>query len=499
VIRRNFIANFGGKLWVGLMSFAFVPVYIRFLGVEVFGLLGFLLSMQGLLSLLDLGLSSAATRECAIGRDAGDPRIADTLRTFEIVYWIVAIATAVLLAVAAPSLAEWVNYNAVDSDYVRRSILVFALAMGTLWPSTLYGAGLTGLERQVAVNIVNALAATARAAGGATVLWLWSPTLEALLCWQALVNAMNTLALRYLLSAAASADRRVGRFSWDALRRTARYSVGAGAVLMLLTVLAQMDKVVLTRVLPLEEFGYYSIGWTLASVLAYLSAPVTTAIFPRLVQAFNANQQQELARLYHVGSQVVGVLVVPAAATLICYAKPVLLLWTHDTGIAAHAASVLQILAAGFALSLLLAMFYLLQAAAGWNRLSFFLQALSVPALAVMLLSATALWGAVGAAGCWVALYVTHLAVGPPLMHRRLLVGEYGQWITADVLKPVVVGSATVYAISLATPAPASMLGAAMVTAAAWLTGVAAQSIVSTHVRERLFSALGRVAAGVKN
>src|SRR6202035_4627764 len=46
-------------------SLAVVPVYIHFLGIEAYGLIGFFLSLTAILSLLDLGLGTALNRQFA--------------------------------------------------------------------------------------------------------------------------------------------------------------------------------------------------------------------------------------------------------------------------------------------------------------------------------------------------------------------------------------------------------------------------------------------------
>ena len=47
------------------MGFVFVPVYISYLGIEAYGLIGLFATLQAWLSLLDLGLSPTLNREMA--------------------------------------------------------------------------------------------------------------------------------------------------------------------------------------------------------------------------------------------------------------------------------------------------------------------------------------------------------------------------------------------------------------------------------------------------
>ncbi len=48
-----------------MMSLAFVPVYIKLLGIEAYGLIGFFLTLVAILSLLDLGLGTTLNRRLA--------------------------------------------------------------------------------------------------------------------------------------------------------------------------------------------------------------------------------------------------------------------------------------------------------------------------------------------------------------------------------------------------------------------------------------------------
>jgi O-antigen/teichoic acid export membrane protein len=71
------------------MGLAFVPLYIKFLGIEAYGLIGFFAMLQASFQILDLGLSQTMNREMArysaLRDKAGEAR--DLVRTLEVVYW----------------------------------------------------------------------------------------------------------------------------------------------------------------------------------------------------------------------------------------------------------------------------------------------------------------------------------------------------------------------------------------------------------------------------
>ena len=59
----NIVSNYGSKVW-GLVSvFIFIPLYIKYLGIESYGVVGFSALLMGILSFADGGLSSAIIKE----------------------------------------------------------------------------------------------------------------------------------------------------------------------------------------------------------------------------------------------------------------------------------------------------------------------------------------------------------------------------------------------------------------------------------------------------
>ena len=94
-IRINILANLAGKAWSALMGLAFVPLYIEYMGIESFGLVGFFVTLVGVTTILDMGLTTTLNRELA--RLSALPDAAAEMRTLlhtlEIIYWGIAILT----------------------------------------------------------------------------------------------------------------------------------------------------------------------------------------------------------------------------------------------------------------------------------------------------------------------------------------------------------------------------------------------------------------------
>lgn len=439
------MANYAGRAWSGLMSLAFIPVYIGFMGIESYGLVGFFITLQAVISLLDMGLSASLNRELArdsaLDKDAAATR--DLVRTLEIVYCLVGAAIALLVAALAPLIAShWINGGSLDAQSVNDAVRLMGLTLAFQWPFALYSGGLMGLQKQVLLNGVTIIAATLRWGGAAVVLWLVSPTIQAFFIWQVFASAIQTLATGIVLWKCLPAADRPARFEQHALIRIWRFAAGMTGISAMAVVLTQLDKVILSKLLPLEIFGYYTLAAVLVSGLYLLVTPIFSAAFPSFSQLVAAGETEKLKNRYHQVCQLASVVILPPAIVLALFAEEILLVWTRNPVTTANAHLLVSVLAVGTALNALLNLPYALQLAHGRTRFAFFANAIAVVLLTPGIIWATMRHGALGAAFAWVALNCGYVFIGLPLMHRWLFKGELKRWYLIDVALPLCAGLA---------------------------------------------------------
>src|SRR5512143_1602093 len=126
LLKRNIVANFMGQGWATLMALIFIPLYIKFLGMEAYGLIGFFAMMQAMLQVLDLGLSQTMNREMArysvLPDKAAEAR--NFVRTLEIWYWIISIVVGVTVVAASPLIAgHWIKAGSIPVYTVQQTVM----------------------------------------------------------------------------------------------------------------------------------------------------------------------------------------------------------------------------------------------------------------------------------------------------------------------------------------------------------------------------------------
>ncbi len=438
-VKRNIIANYLGSGWIALMSLAFIPFYIRLMGAEAYGIVGVFISLQAMLSVLDLGLSQTLNREMA--RLSSDHRnaglMADTVRTLEIIYWGIAITIVVIIVLLSKFIAfDWLNPEVLRRETLIEALWVMSVVVGLRWPVALYTGGLNGLQQQISVNILLAIFATLQGVGALAVLHFIEPTLRAFFMWQALIALLQVVAIRFVFLRYLASPQ-PGSFKSAAIKDIWRFAAGVSGISILATILTQLDKIILSKLLTLSDFGYYTFAASVAAVLYRLINPVFTAYYPRLTEHASHNDIHGITRDYHHGSQLMAVAVLPAALTLAFFSREILELWAGDPDIVLHSYLLVSLLAIGNGLNGLMHMPYALQLAHGWTRLALFTNLVAVIVLVPAIIIATTHWGTAGAAGAWILLNGGYLLVSVQLMHHRLLKAEKWSWYINDVGKPL--------------------------------------------------------------
>src|SRR5258708_18446929 len=179
IVRRNIIANVAGRGWSALLSLAVIPVYIHFLGIEAYGLIGFFLSLMAVLSLLDLGLGTALNRQFAqYAMQSGKAQeMRDLLRTLEIIYWLIGIAIGTTMMALAPAVAAyWIKPQHLTAETATQALTLMGVAVAFQWPRALYTCGLMGIQMQGAFYLISSITCTVNNIGCAFCVFIVSIT-----------------------------------------------------------------------------------------------------------------------------------------------------------------------------------------------------------------------------------------------------------------------------------------------------------------------------------
>ncbi len=443
MVRKNIFANLIARAWGFVSIYLFVPLYLKFLGIDAYGLVGFYSTLLGVLAFADMGFTATLNREMArlSVRDDSRGEMRDLLRTYEATYLYISAALAMLVWFLSPLIAaKWLHSKVLQPDEMVGAIRLMGISLALELPSGLYIGGLMGLQRQVQANAIQIAWGVFRGVGAVVVLWLVSPTIFAFACWQLISNGIYCLAARTnLWRALSEADSSRPRFKWQVFRDTWRYATGMAGMAVVMTLSTQTDKLVVSKMLSLEMLGYYTLAGTLSMVPSMLASPIATAIFPRLTGLVALEDKAGLSPLYHQACELVFVAIIPAGLTIAFFATDFIMAWTGSALIAHQAGTVASLLVVGQLMQAAMIVPYYLALAHGNVRLNLQVGAVSIVLITPLLIFLIVHYGLVGAGVSWL---LVNCCVLPPYMyflHRRFLPGELGRWYLLDLGRPLLV------------------------------------------------------------
>ncbi|MEO8382466.1 MAG: oligosaccharide flippase family protein [Acidobacteriota bacterium] len=420
---RNVAANIAGAVFLGVATLAVVPLYLRWLGADAYGLIGFHMALQGLLILFDLGLSVGINRELALlsATAEGMTSVRGVIHTGLRLYGAAAIGLALLMSAFAPLIAaRWVETTTIFQPVVVTCLRLMSVALAAQFVALLYSAGFLGLQRQVLHSALTSSTVLLRFGGGAVVAFV-THDIRAFFAWQAVAGLFQLLAMAVALERVLPARRAEARFDPRWLRNAWSLARGVAVVSAMAAVTTQGDKFAVSRASALAVFGYYTAATVLAMAAAGGAAPVASAVFPRFAQLLALDEREELSLAYHRAVQAMAAIVLPVACVLAIWSREVVFVWTGDPVLASGARILTVLLVAGTAMNGLLNVPYMLQLAHGWTTPATIMNGAALVTFVPAMFVAAALLGPIGAATVFAAMHASFLVCGVVVTQSRLL------------------------------------------------------------------------------
>jgi O-antigen/teichoic acid export membrane protein len=471
-VKRNLIASVIGTAVSGIVAVALVPLYVHFLGMEGFGLIAFHTSMSVVVTLLDLGFGAAVNREVA-RRGAHDGR--GVVTAAQPLYAGIAFIIGAALFFLAPWMAtQWFSPRELSPETVTTTLRLLAAAVALRFPYGLYSSALLGAQRHVPLNIIVVTTAALRVTAALVLLSVLHADVRAIMAAELVIAALQTLAAAALVFGVLPSGNQA---SLSALWSFAR---GAAAIGILSGLVSQVDKLVVSKVLPLATFGGYAVAVTIGAIVMTAMQPFHAAAFPRLTQLAARNEHEDAARLYSRATRTMAAILFPLAVMAAVFMRELVALWSGSAALAEEIRVAAVLVVAGSALYALTTLMYSLQLAHGWMTPSLVLNALALCVLLPVSAWSALRFGAVGPAATWCGVQAVVLAADAAATHRRLL-PRYS-WIR-DVAPPLLASLLVAAAARLTIDAlrPGSALTMAALLGTSGLLALGAAALTATR------------------
>lgn len=441
----NTISNYAGKIYAGLIGIVVLPMFLKLMGPESYGLIGFFTLMQGWMQLLDLGMSPTLGREIARLKESKNStfQLKSIVKTFETVFVIVAIFIVIVIFVAGDWIStSWLNLENIDKGITVDSIKLMGVIVGLRWVSSLYRSGINAYEAQVWLGAIDIIFSTLKFPGALILMMIYSGNVVYFFIYQLLIAAIESFILaRKLNSLVPAATTAIPYFSFKELKRIAPFSLGLAYTSGIWVMTTQLDKLLLSNILTLQNFGYFSLVVSIASGITALSSPIGSVILPRMTALLARQQETEMLILYNESSRLVVCIIAPVTAMLSIYSKELVYAWTGSIEAAKWAEPILPYYVLGNGLLAIISFQYYLQYVHGrlkWHII--YNSAYAVIVIPILFFVVTES-GAHGAGIFWLICQIFTFVFWIPFVHHKFAPNLHFKWFLFNFILPATVGS----------------------------------------------------------
>jgi O-antigen/teichoic acid export membrane protein len=348
MVARNSMLSLCSELWTLVLVFLTMPVLIRTLGPDSFGLFSLAWVVLGYMVILDLGVSRAATKFISehLSRDQIDSveRVCRTAITWNLV---LGIAGGVVVFVLTPWLTSRIFHLSTELESQAQAIFfALAISLPILLTQAVIRAILSSYQKFGWISSLNALAVTLQW-GGACIM--------ALLGFQVVEIVIVCVATRALITAGygivlARIDRKFLGLNFsnldEELLRLLRFGGWVMISQLLTPILLYLDRILVASLISLEAMTFYVIPYEVITRLRIIPASLVNALFPSLSERSTAPSSELLVRLYSESLKYMVLILLPCFLVLAFLGPDILAAWVGPE-YASRGGQVLRIMAGG--------------------------------------------------------------------------------------------------------------------------------------------------------
>jgi O-antigen/teichoic acid export membrane protein len=295
-MKNDVISNYLAQIFNVLIRFYLIPVYLSKLGTSAFGIISFYFTLESIMVLLDFGLGVASSKVLAERNDQTNKSVSHIIRFAESLYLALSILIGIIIYCSSSFISsEWLKID--DKSINGIEVLSWmALLLTVSWPKSLYENFLIGQKKIVTKNIINICINLIKVLLMIYFLSLENNKILAYLWVMIGCNFLENICLRYFSTKDVYVDFKFATKRND-LKYFFKYATGVGFFSILSLFIFQVDKLFISKNMTTSELGNYNLACVIPMAQFMLIYPITSAIFPRLVN-YKKNSSNSFDNIY---------------------------------------------------------------------------------------------------------------------------------------------------------------------------------------------------------
>jgi O-antigen/teichoic acid export membrane protein len=424
-----------------------LPFYLKYLGAEAYGLVGFFTMLMSWMALLDLGLSTTLARETAKLKDKIN-RLLELKKitlSVEVFFFVVSIVIFTTIFLGSGWIStHWLDVKELSYETVESTIKIMAFMIVLRWFVGLYQGIIIGFEQQVWLNKYKVVIATLKFFGAFLLIVYVSDDIVDFFYYQLVVAIIEFIIIKLKINSYMDVPQKVFP-SFVTLKQIAPFALSIAYTSSIWIFITQLDKLLLSHYLPLKEYGFFTLVVVVSNAILQFFQPIGQAVLPRMTSLLSNGKEKEMIELYHKATQIVSIIVLAVSGMVAVFSYELLYSWTGNTEASTWAAPILFWYALGNGAVALLSFQYYMQYAHG--NLKYHVKGNTYFGLIQIFIIVLAVhfYGALGAGIAWFGLQTFFLFWWPGFIHSKFAPGIHKDWVFKDILPSLVMS--TVYLV----------------------------------------------------
>ena len=332
-VKKNIIANYSGNIFMVVINILLVPLYLKHLSVEEYGIITFFASLMSVFVILDVGLGLTINKEVATSQAKVKNlnTTSDIIRSFELVYWFMALLIGLILFIFSEWIAtSWLNVEYIKKDDLTLIVSLMGLALIFRWPISFYENVLSGFQKMVSINTIKIIIGIFNFSFLFFLFTYFNLEIKGYFLFLALVYFLQTGLLTSTVWKVKDLTFLKAKFYLSILKRNKNYILGIGIYSIIGTLYVAIDRFVISNFFLTSELAYYSLASIASLSLFQLVYPISSALFPKFVENYTKGKKEDSLFIFRKGYQLCMVLVFSFSSLLFIFQESIFIFWTQN-------------------------------------------------------------------------------------------------------------------------------------------------------------------------
>lgn len=298
-LSKNIIYNFIGQGLLLVLGFISVKFIFKQLGEDALGIIYFTSMMNAVIcAVLEMGICSTTVREISSKLKTEPEYINDLIQTFSLFYWIAYALLGITIFFMAPVMVEkWINLKTMNVTTAVSILRILGITSIIALPKSFYASIFRGLQRMEFNNFIDVFTTALQQIGTILIIAL-NGNLFQVVYWFAGCYILRVFI--YIIVSASFFSPKVlcPAYSSAIIKKNWHFASRMMATTIISTVHTQIDKIIISKFMPVGVLGYYSLAYANVSKGTMLTNAVSQAAYPAFSELYQARNHVALMSKY---------------------------------------------------------------------------------------------------------------------------------------------------------------------------------------------------------